>query len=367
MANCPNCNVALQTVRQREGIYFHCDQCDGRAATVQQVRRTVGDRFVSGLVRKINTATEISTRSCPFCLAPMKLVQLAQPPLMLDSCRSCVMIWFDTGKFEELPEGAVETPEDVMARAMQSEAEWKIQQQSALNRSIYGGAPDEGWKWIPAILGFPVKYDNAGATQIPWATWSLSAVITIISFWAFFDLRAAVENFGFIPGEAFRYGGITFITAFFLHAGLLHLVGNLYFFLLFGGEVEEYLGWRRFLALTFLSALMGDCFQLVGTPGLMEPCIGASGGIAGVMIFYALKFPRGTLAFFFWRFGWVHLPSWFAFVLWLLLQIIYYSLQRQGLSLDNVGYLAHFGGVTTGFVLWLIWRKLGLKEVETPG
>ncbi len=364
MANCPNCSLPLQTAREREGIYFHCNQCYGRAATIQQIRRTVGDRFVSGFVRSMNTTRQPSQKSCPFCLSPMKTFQLPQPPLMLDSCRACVMIWFDAGQFEQLPEGAVDTPEGAWARSLEAEAKWKLEQNQ--NKGLYNqGAPDEWWKWIFAILGLPVKSESVEISKRPWATWSLAAVITIVSVIAFFDLDAAVQNFGFIPAERWRYGGITFLTSFFLHGGFGHLLGNMYFFLLFSGEVEEHLGHWRFLALTFLSALVGDCFQVIGTPHLMVPCIGASGGISGVMVFYALQFPKGTLAFFTWRFGWIHLPSWCAFILWLLLQILYFSLQHNGLSFDNTGYLDHFGGVTTGFVLWLAWRKSGFKNTES--
>ena len=365
MANCPNCQTHLATVREIEGLYYRCNQCGGRAVTLQQIRRTVGDRYISGIVRRVNTATETSSRPCPFCTTPMKWLQLPNPPLDLESCRTCSMVWFDPGKFEQLPVGAVDTPEDAMARALEAEAKWKIEQADARSRGLYGqGAPDEWWKWPLAILGLPVKVDSPEISKRPWATWSLAAVITIISFIAFFHLEDAVQNFGFIPAEWWRYGGLTFLTCFFLHAGFGHLLGNLYFFLLFSGEVEEHLGHWRLLTLTFLSAFVGGLFQLLATPHSTIPCIGASGGISGVMVFYALQFPKGTLAFFMWRFGWIHLPSWCAFALWLLLQLLHYSMQRQGFSFDNVGYMAHFGGVTTGFLLWLRWRKLGLKNAE---
>ncbi|MGH7980203.1 MAG: hypothetical protein ACREE6_12585 [Limisphaerales bacterium] len=45
MANCPTCKVDLQTVRQRDGIYYFCSQCNGRAVTAPQIRRMTGDRF----------------------------------------------------------------------------------------------------------------------------------------------------------------------------------------------------------------------------------------------------------------------------------------------------------------------------------
>jgi membrane associated rhomboid family serine protease len=332
---------------------------------MQQIRRTVGDRYISGIVRRVNTATETSSRPCPFCTTPMKWLQLPNPPLDLESCRTCSMVWFDPGKFEQLPVGAVDTPEDALARALEAEAKWKIEQAATRSRGLYGqGAPDEWWKWPLAILGLPVKVESPEISKRPWATWSLAAVITLISFIAFFNLESAVQNFGFIPAEWWRYGGLTFLTCFFLHAGFGHLLGNLYFFLLFSGEVEEHLGHWRLLALTFLSTFVGGFFQLLATPHSTIPCIGASGGISGVMVFYALQFPKGTLAFFFWRFGWIHLPAWCAFALWLLLQLLNYSMQRRGFSFDNVGYMAHFGGVTTGFLLWLRWRKLKNDQTE---
>lgn len=360
MANCPNCNVYLQTVREREGIYYRCGQCEGRALTVAQVRRTAGDRFSSALMRHIRNATDVSARACPFCSVPMKSFLLPQPNMPLDSCKTCTMLWFDPGQFEQLPEGAIDTPETALARALEAEGKWKMEQIDARNRGLSQDAPEEWWKWIPAFVGFPVKYDSTEMSKRPWATWSVSLLIILVSVVAFINLRYAVDTFGLIPNDKWRYGGLTFLTSFFLHGGIMHLVGNLYFFLLFAGEVEEFTGHWRFLVLVFLSAFVGDWIHIMGEPRADEPSIGASGGISGVLIFYALQFPHGKLAFFTWRFGWIQMPAWFAFVLWFLLQLIGIYAQRAGLS--NVSALAHFGGVITGLVLWLWWRKLKPRQ-----
>jgi membrane associated rhomboid family serine protease len=365
MANCPNCQISLQTVREIEGLYYRCNQCGGRAETMQQIRRTVGDRYISGMVRRVNTATEISSRACPFCTVPMKLLQLPNPPLTLESCRTCSMIWFDPGKFEQLPEGAVDNPDDAMGRALVAEAEWKMEQQRQDGTIVSGQPPDATWKWIPAFLGLPVKFESAETSCLPWATWSLSAVVALISICAFGDLRHAVENFGMIPAHAWRYGGATLITCFFIHAGIFHLVGNLYFFLLCGGDVEGFLGRRRFLALIFVSTIFGNLLDVVVEPSSHIPLIGASGGISGVMVFYTLQFPRAKLSFLFriwFRFIWINIPSWFAFIAWLLLQIVGAFQQVAGAS--DVASLAHLGGVLTGFALWLWWRKLKTDQVE---
>lgn len=369
MANCPNCSIALQTVREIQGLSYRCSQCDGRAFTAAQIRRHTGDRFVTVLLRQMRHATDESPRACPFCSLPMKSFVMPQPPIPLESCKSCTTVWFEHGRFEQLPAGIVDTPEDALGRAVEAEALWKMEQQAARDRGMRQDPPDEWWKWIFAILGLPVKYDTVETRQRPWATWILGAVIMLVSVAAFFDLKDIIDNFGFIPAERWRYGGLTFLTCFFLHAGALHLLGNMYFYFLFSGEVEEHLGHWRFLALIFLATIMGGIFQVIATPDLQEPCIGASGGISGILVFYALKFPKGRLAFFTFRFGWIHLPAWFAFVLWLLIQLFHYSLQHSGIGRDNVGYMAHFGGVATGIVLWLLWRKLDLhpEKAEADG
>jgi membrane associated rhomboid family serine protease len=359
MANCPKCGIALETIRQRDGVYYYCYQCHGRAVTVSQIRRTAGDKFASGLVRKINKATEASERPCPFCHAPMRIVEIYQPEARLDTCKPCTAVWFDAGVFEELPEGVIDSPDNILLSAAEAEAQWKIQERLRLDERTDSG-PDEDWKWIPAALGLPVKYDTPEMTTWPWALWGLSLVITIVSLYAMTDLEDMVNDFGMIPAEVWRYGGLTLLTSFFLHAGLMHLVGNLYFFLVFGGNVEDYLGRWRFLALVFLSALVGDVFHIMLNPHSTEPCIGASGGISGVLVFFALEFPRARLGFFSWRWGWIRIPAWGGFVLWFLLQLFGIAMQRAGLS--QVSSMAHVGGVTTGFLLWLWWRKLGPKQ-----
>ena len=109
MPTCPVCNVELRTVRQRDGIYFLCDQCGGRAATVPHIRRVCGDHFATQILRRINQATGTGRRNCPFCQRPMKQFEITDPPLTLDACKPCTLVWFDPSEFETIPEGVVET------------------------------------------------------------------------------------------------------------------------------------------------------------------------------------------------------------------------------------------------------------------
>jgi len=219
--------------------------------------------------------------------------------------------------------------------------------------------PDESWKQIAAFLGVPVEFDTAPHTRRPWATWLLGTVIIAASLFAFTRLHEMVTEFGLIPAEATRLHGLTFVTSFFLHAGIIHLVGNMYFLFVFGDDDENFLRPLRYLLLIALAAFVGDLAHIALDPRSQTPCIGASGGIAGVITFYALNFPRVRLGFlmrwgFVW-FRWIRLPAWSVFVLWILFQLIGALEQKAGIS--SVSSAAHLGGAAVGVVAWVLWRK----------
>jgi membrane associated rhomboid family serine protease len=187
----------------------------------------------------------------------------------------------------------------------------------------------------------------------------LGALIIAVSVFAFTRLHGVVTQFGLIPAEATRLYGLTFVTSFFLHVGIIHLVGNMYFLFVFGDDVENFLRPLRYLMLIALAAFVGDLAHIALDPRSQTPCIGASGGIAGVITFYALNFPQTRIEFlmrwgFVW-FRWIRLPAWSVFVLWIVFQLIGAVEQRAGIS--SVSSAAHLGGAAVGVVTWLIWRK----------
>jgi membrane associated rhomboid family serine protease len=278
------------------------------------------------------------------------------PPLQLDACRPCNLVWFDAQEFEAIPEKPLESVNEAHMRAAEAVAMHKIEQMK--EQEGIEGEPDESWKTIPALFGFPVKSETPPLSHWPWTTWMLSAVIALVSIVAFFHLETAIDVWGFVPAHALRYGGVTLLTSFFLHAGILHLVGNLYFLLVFGDCVEDYLGRWRYLLLILLSTIVGDCIHWAFQSGSTTPCIGASGGISGVIVFFALQYPKARLCFLlraYWRFRWLRIPAWGALVLWLIMQTFGAFMELSGNS--DVASTAHLGGSAAGFLLWRHWRK----------
>jgi len=354
---CPHCSTPLRTIRHREGLYFVCQICQGRAITLPQLRRVAGDRCATAMLRQINRSNTYSELPCPFCRSPMRAILSEEPRLELDACRMCGVVWFDPHEFETVPPGVLESPDAARMRGIETLAQRKLE--NLRERGVTDDGPDLEWKTIPAFLGFPVESETNPLNLRPWITWGLSLVIFLVSVAAFTRYRDAVDTFGLVPAEAWRWGGLTWLTSFFLHGGILHLLGNLYFLLIFGDNVEDFLGHRRFALLLLASTLAGDAVHVLVSPSSTVPCIGASGGISGVIVFYALQFPHARLGFlmrYFMYFRWVQIPAWGALVLWLLLQSL--SLVQEISGRSNVAATAHFGGALAGVVAWMWWKRI---------
>jgi len=293
--------------------------------------------------------------------------------LKLGVCRRCEFVWFDPAEYESIPPPApkpkdpLEVDEkDLPQAAREALALYQVQQIAEQARKE-DPEPDANWKTVPALLGLPVEMDSEPLSRIPWATFSITAIIAVVSIGAFFDLKDAIEGFGLIPDEAWRYGGLTFLTSFFLHAGIVHLASNVYFLIIFGIHVENYLGWKRWLLLLVSAAGAGNLLHVLSDPHGAIPCIGASGGISGLIAFYALKFPHARLGillrYYYVYFKWIQFPAWVAFILWMLLQV--WGAYKQIAGFSNVSALAHLGGTVAGVLLWAVWNKTELQPDTT--
>ena len=207
------------------------------------------------------------------------------------------------------------------------------------------------FKYLICILGVPVEYDPPPLQGRPFATWTLIGLVTAVSVYAWQFMPAAPVEWGFVPAEMWRHGGLTLVTSFFLHGGFIHLLGNMYFLAVFGDNVEDLLGWRRYLLLLLVATLAGDLLQAGAQMSPLIPCIGASGGVAGVLVYYGLTFPHGRLRLLL-RFVFVEVSVWSALALWAGIQVISMIVQRA----DEVGYGAHVGGAFTGLIFWSLNR-----------
>src|SRR6266487_3123463 len=360
---CPRCKVPLKEVRTSGGVFYGCDVCSGRAVTIELLHKRFTPESINPLWLHAMRGEGRLGLPCPSCRHPMIDVALSdRAEINVDVCQHCHFVWFDAHEVDTLvprrPQPpAPELPQKV--REMLAVAEVERLAKEAEGPDFDSAPPDEWWKQIAAFLGVPVELDAVPHARRPWATWLLGTLIIAASVFAFTRLHEMVMQFGLIPAEATRLHGLTFATSFFLHAGVLHLAGNMYFLFVCGDDVENFLRPLRYLLLIALAAFVGDLAHIALDPRSQTPCIGASGGIAGVITFYALNFPRVRLGFlmrwgFVW-FRWIRLPAWSVLVLWILFQLIGALEQKAGSS--SVSSAAHLGGAAVGVVAWVLWRK----------
>ncbi len=139
----------------------------------------------------------------------------------------------------------------------------------------------------------------------------------------------------------------TMFSSLFLHAGWVHLLGNLLFLWVFGEALEDELGHWRFLGFYLFCGFFSLLLHTVVASRLSVPIIGASGAIAGLLGAYLIRYPQApvqTLFFLIVRFKIVAVPAYVWLGLWLLLQ--FYGLRQGG----PVAWFAHLGGFLTGLL-----------------
>jgi len=200
----------------------------------------------------------------------------------------------------------------------------------------------------------PLGDDNP--TRItPIITWSLIIINIIVFIWEMLlDPRMyelAIQKYGFVPslvtnGKAYY----TFLTSMFLHGGILHIAGNMWYLHVFGDNVEDLCGYAPYLALYLVCGFAGSLFQLAAEWGSTIPSIGASGAISGILGAYVYLFPnvriRTAITWgFFIRI--TRLPAYVLIGFWFLYQVVLGVLAADA----SVAYAAHVGGFIAGLAL----------------
>jgi len=141
------------------------------------------------------------------------------------------------------------------------------------------------------------------------------------------------------------------VTYAFLHGGLLHLAFNMFALYMFGGSLERVFGTRRYLTLYFVSVLSAAATQLAVAmvSGAIYPTIGASGGVFGLLLAYAMYFPDNRVMLLFPP---IPMPARTFVVLYAVLELF---LGVTG-SQEGVAHFAHLGGMIGAWLLLRYWR-----------
>jgi membrane associated rhomboid family serine protease len=161
----------------------------------------------------------------------------------------------------------------------------------------------------------------------------------------------------FLAGHTtFEVAFFPLVTSMFLHAGWLHIAGNMLFLWIFGDNVEDFFGHFTYLFFYLVCGIGAGLLHVLFNFHSNIPAVGASGAISGVMGAYILLYPRArilTLVFIFP----IPVPAVLFLGLWYLMQFLS-GLSTLGTKVTGgVAVWAHIGGFLLGMFLTLMARK----------
>jgi membrane associated rhomboid family serine protease len=238
----------------------------------------------------------------------------------------------------------------------------------------------------------PVSDDNP-TVETPWMTYAIVAATALV--WLVFQraglddaLIKTVCNQGMVPAELTHLRPLGYavplgdgvacvvddslinwftpLTSMFLHGGWMHVIGNMWFLWIFGNNIEDVMGPRRFLAFYLLCGLIAAAAHIASQPSSAIPTVGASGAVSGIMGAYLVLYPRARvnllfIFIFFFRIipvrAWVALLWWFGWQVFAALP----ALQSSDMS-GGVAFAAHVGGFVAGVVLIRVFADPELLE-----
>jgi len=253
---------------------------------------------------------------------------------------------------------------------------------------------------------FPYKDDNP-RILIPYVTYAILTVNVLVFIYQTFLMGPIAQQtfalrFGFIPAyfwggdalEILEYnrellgrfyppstwnvllqvrllpGVVTLFTSPFIHAGWLHIIGNMIFLYVFADNVEGALGHVRFSLFYLLTAVAAGLLHAALVSNSMVPVVGASGAVSGVLGGYLVRYPRArihVLVFIVIFITTLRLPAMVVLGFWFLIQAINGLVSLQGQIIGGVAWFEHIGGFAAGFSYMVIsgrGRKFRLKQDE---
>jgi membrane associated rhomboid family serine protease len=205
---------------------------------------------------------------------------------------------------------------------------------------------------------FPIGDDNSDRRTVPLITYALIALNVLFFFVELVGGDAFIGNWAFVPSHflANPFGDLlTIFTSMFMHAGWVHLGGNMLYLWIFGDNVEDRFGHIKFLIFYLICGIAATFAQLAFSTGSNVPNLGASGAIAGVLGAYIVMFPRGRISVLQGQ-QVIPVPALIVIGLWFVLQI--FSSIGSITETGGVAYIAHVGGFLAGVLLAFVFKGI---------
>jgi membrane associated rhomboid family serine protease len=151
-------------------------------------------------------------------------------------------------------------------------------------------------------------------------------------------------------------GVLSVLTSGFLHAGFMHLAGNMFILWFFGRRVEDSTGPVRFALFYLLCLLTSSLLSITARSAIQPayadiPALGASGAIFGVMAAYLFLYSNERILTLIFPIPWLFwLPAWVFIVYELLTNAVVGQLAQEGINVMTANVFAHLGGAAGGLI-----------------
>ncbi len=207
---------------------------------------------------------------------------------------------------------------------------------------------------------FPIGDDNSARRSVPVVTYILIVLNVLFFLVELSGGEAFIMQWAFIPSRFLNNPVADFPTLFtsmFMHAGWVHLGGNMLYLWIFGDNVEDRFGKAGFLIFYILCGLGATATQLMFSLDSNIPNVGASGAIAGVLGAYMLLFPQARVSVLQGQ-RIIPVPALMMIGLWFVLQVFSgLGSISQTSDTGGVAFMAHVGGFVAGFLLTFFFRN----------
>lgn len=223
------------------------------------------------------------------------------------------------------------------------------------------------------ILGTMAIRDQAFIEQLD--SFNFSGDQVLLAWWKN-NFHKIEENQTIHPSYSLGLNGLDigydkWLSYQFVHSGIIHLMGNMLFLLLFGCMLEPIIGGLALLIVYLLSGMVGAGVFLFLSGATAVPLIGASGAVSGIMALFCFMFWKESVRYVYFLFiprrgyaGYVYLPGWVTMAMWVLSDLAGYISTKS--EFGGIAHTAHLGGELAGVLVGLTVFFIRSKITSSP-
>lgn len=372
---CPSCSGRLREIKSKTALVDICRDCMGiwfdSGEFVDFARKLTESEKISPTEtrlfepRKVHTLEKVKeqTKTCPRCNQAMKRFNYSYDSnVFLDKCPNCKGIWTDGGEIQQVARYLKDDPriksigKDLAEQKRNME---DLQGWGGFSRTM--GMPVSPYiLYMPKII-LPLSDENP-RERFPFLTISIITIcIAAFMSQAYFvsDLKSFFNFYGLVPEHFFSIG---LVTSMFLHAGIIHLIGNMLFLWIFGDNVEDRFSRLGFIIFYISCGLTASVLHTLFHLNSSIPAIGASGAVSGIMGAYLIFYPKAEVNILF-IYRIIHVPAFLYLLIWFVFQLFFALVTFTSDAASGVAWIAHIGGFVFGCLV-AYFKKRSLQAAE---